>query len=389
MRSALLRSACRCRYASDIDSPGIYRIARSFIALICVVLATTALQTRAESLEPEAVERGAYIYHMAGCASCHTNSKEKKLGPAGNVPLDTPFGILYAPNITPDKVTGIGGWSASQFVAAMRNGVSPEGEHYFPAFPYTSYTRMADQDLLDLKAYLDSILPVRKRSKDHDLSFPFDQRWLMGFWKAMFFDKQIASPDTARSALWNRGAYIVNGPGHCAECHTPRNLLGSLKQDELLAGNPQGPEGGKVPAINPYASESFRQWSKDDIVFSLQTGMLPNGDFLGSSMGHVIENSTSRLTQQDLEAIAEYLHAPGKRAEPGLLESLFGMVDAGAEQGNANGHGHDVIQVPDVVFWFIWPILLGGGVLLILRRSMSTRILSNAGEGKHKDDLDS
>ena len=299
-------------------------------------------QAWAEVAESPLIARGEYVYHMAGCASCHVDAEGKEPGPAGGVPLETPFGTFYTPNITPDPTTGIGNWTAQDFVAAMKEGVSPEGAHYFPAFPYTSYVRMQAQDLLDLKAYLDTLPPVEKRSREHDLSFPFDQRWLMGFWKALFFDRKPLPINKARSEAWNRGAYIVNGPGHCVECHTPRNLFGAMQQDALLAGNPNGPDGGSVPAIDPASSEAFRQWSHEDIVFSLQTGMMPDGDFLGGSMGHVVENTTSRLNERDLKAIAEYLQSPT-------------LPNAGGPRG--------------LFFWLVWLLPIAGVIWFVLRRS--------------------
>ena len=201
----------------------------------------------------------------------------------------------------------------------------------------------------------------------------------------MFFEPGLVQPDAARSDAWNRGAYIVKGPGHCVECHTPRNLLGGLKRDELLAGNPQGPEGGKVPAIDPATSESFRQWSVVDIVFSLQTGMLPDGDFFGGSMGHVVENSTSRLSEQDLKAIAEYLQSPDVRADSGFLVSVFGRTNAAVEQNHPTENGQST-PLPAVIMWLIWLIPLGGVVWLIVGRSKKQRARSNARTSRRSGD---
>ncbi len=254
-------------------------------------------------------ERGAYIYRLAGCDSCHTRSDQGR-PLAGGLKMETPFGIFYTPNISPDPVYGIGGWTGQQFLRAMKQGVSPDGEHYYPAFPYTSYTRMSDRDLLDLKAWLDSQPPVAQPSKGHQLEFPFSWRSGLGLWKWFNFEPETFRPDSRRSALWNRGAYIVRGPGHCGECHTPRNLLGGLIDDSDLGGNRQGPEGEQVPALRGVDSSDFQRWQPADIVFSLEAGMKPDGDFFSGSMGHVIENSTSGLREEDLRAIAEYLSNP-------------------------------------------------------------------------------
>lgn len=253
------------------------------------------------------VERGRYLLQMGGCISCHTREDGEML--AGGRVLETPFGTFYTPNITPDPETGIGGWSEEDFSRAMREGVAPDGRHYYPAFPYTSYSAMPEQDLRDLKAYLDSVTPVQTSVADHKLSFPFNIRALLGPWKWLNFEPLRLDASAEKSEAWKRGRYIVLGPGHCGECHTPRNILGGLERQAHLTGNPEGPEGESVPSIIPSDPE-FRQWSEADIVFALQVGMKPDGDFLGGSMGQVIEHSTGKLTESDLKAIAAYLRDP-------------------------------------------------------------------------------
>jgi len=355
---------------------GRIRVALPVVLLICTVSVLVVFPARAETTGSQSTKRGEYIYRLAGCKSCHTDSMDKELGPAGGVALDTPFGTFYTPNITPDQETGIGGWSDQQFIDAMRKGLSPDGEDYFPAFPYTSYTRMHDQDLLDLKAYLNALEPVSKVSKAHDLQFPYDQRWLMKFWKILFFQQQPFHPNSSRSESWNRGAYIVNGPGHCVECHTPRNLLGGIKYDELLAGNPEGPDGESMPSIDPVKSESFSQWSEVDIVFSLQTGMLPDGDFLGGSMGHVIENSTSLLTDRDLSSIAEYLQYPGIEKDKGIFYAIFGSADAVTEEKNMMGSGYGMM-FGGVFMWLVWLLLIAGVVWMVLALLRGSRSVTH------------
>ena len=265
-----------------------------------VSAASTALNTQ----QDEAVSRGEYVFHIGGCASCHT--KDQPL--AGGVELVTPFGTFVSPNISPDHQFGIGGWTDDEFVKAMREGVSPEGEHYYPAFPYTSYANMPKQDLLDLKAYLDAQTPVPEDAGAHDLSFPFDQRALLGVWK-LFNMGEMWAPNRNQSAQWNRGSYLVNGPSHCVQCHTPRNLMGALKGGAGMVGNKQGPEGENVPALVDIAKLGFGGWSKDDIAFSLEIGMTPEGDFLGGSMSHVLENTTGKMTTDDIQALTEYLYS--------------------------------------------------------------------------------
>jgi mono/diheme cytochrome c family protein len=251
--------------------------------------------------------RGEYVLRMGGCVECHTAEPEGSPFLAGGRALKTPFGTFYTPNITPDAETGIGGWSAGDFVLAMVEGISPGGQHYFPAFPYTSYTHMSEQDLVDLKAYLDTLEPVRRAAPAHELNFPYELRPLIGGWKLFFFEDGGFPPDPSRSDAWNRGAYLVNGPGHCGECHTPRNAFGAPIAGRFLAGTADGPDGKPVPNITPDRQDGIGGWSTTDIVFALQTSILPDGDVLGGAMGQVVEESTSHLERADLEAIAEYL----------------------------------------------------------------------------------
>jgi mono/diheme cytochrome c family protein len=251
--------------------------------------------------------RGEYVLRMGGCVECHTAEPEGSPFLAGGRALETPFGTFHTPNITPDPKTGIGGWSTGAFVLAMVEGISPGGQHYFPAFPYTSYTRMSERDLVDLKAYLETVQPVERAVPLHELDFPYEFRPLLGAWKLLFFEEGAFQPDPSRSEAWNRGAYLVNGPAHCSECHTARNAFGAPVAERFLAGTTDGPDGKPVPNITPHRQDGIGGWSKTDIVFALQTSILPDGDVLGGAMGQVVEESTSHLERADLEAIAEYL----------------------------------------------------------------------------------
>jgi mono/diheme cytochrome c family protein len=252
-------------------------------------------------------ERGAYVLRMGGCASCHTDAANQGAFLAGGRSLQTPFGTFYTSNLTPDPETGIGGWSTGAFVQAMTKGVSPEGHDYYPAFPYTSYANMTVQDLADLKAYLDTVEPVANAVPPHALDFPYSFRPLLKPWKAMFFRAHGIEPDPSRSASWNRGAYLVQGPTHCGECHTPRNQLGAADRSHFLAGTRDGPDGKPVPNITPHQDDGIGGWSPTDVTFALQTGILPDGDVLGGAMSEVVRDSTGHLTQEDRAAIAEYL----------------------------------------------------------------------------------
>lgn len=280
----------------------------------------------ADSDKDESIKRGKYVMDIGGCVSCHTDKKNKGKKLAGGVGLPTPFGTFYTPNITSDQKYGIGSWSSDDFIQAMTKGISPDGGHYFPAFPYTSYAKMTSQDLTDLKAYLDTVPPVAKAAPEHDVPFPFNVREGMMVWKALFFDDSPFKENSAKSPEWNRGAYLVTGPSHCVECHTPRNFLGGLDTDSLLAGDPKSPEGEKIPSLLSTDGSKFSKWNHVDTVFGLQMGMTPEGDFLGGSMGKVIANTTGKMTEADLKAIATYLGKPEtqKAASKEVDEPKFG-----------------------------------------------------------------
>jgi mono/diheme cytochrome c family protein len=247
---------------------------------------------------------GEVIFNAGGCASCHAvpNQPDRlKLG--GGLAIPSPFGTFYAPNISPDRADGIGAWAENDFVNAVKHGISPEGEHYFPAFPYTSYAHATVQDVRDLFAYLKTLAPVTGKPRDHDVPFPFNIRRNVGVWKWLFMDGKPYTADASHSASWNRGAYLVNGLGHCAECHSPRNFLGGIVQAQRFAGGPN-PEGeGWVPNIT---QKRLAEWSAKDIAYFLETGQTPDGDTAGGSMARVIRN-TSQLSPEDRAAMAEYL----------------------------------------------------------------------------------
>jgi mono/diheme cytochrome c family protein len=247
---------------------------------------------------------GQTIFNAGGCSSCHAvPNQPDRLRLGGGLAIPSPFGTFYAPNISPDPADGIGRWSEPDFVNAVTRGISPDGTHYFPAFPYTSYAHVKVQDVRDLFAYLKTLAPVPGKVRDHDVPFPFDIRRNVGIWKLLFMDDKPFVPDPAHSASWNRGAYLVNGFGHCAECHSPRNFLGGIIASERFAGGPD-PEGeGWVPNIT---RKGLGDWSDKDIAYFLESGQTPDGDSAGGSMVRVIRN-TSQLSEQDRAAIAEYI----------------------------------------------------------------------------------
>ncbi|WP_420405585.1 c-type cytochrome [Nisaea sp.] len=252
-------------------------------------------------------ERGAVLFAIGGCVSCHAPEGAEgaeKLVLSGGRPFETEFGTFYAPNISPDPGAGIGRWQAADFVNAMTFGTSPDGRHYYPAFPYTSYARMRVEDLLDLWAYL-RILPASDRAnRPHEVGFPFSVRRAIGFWKRLYLDP---SPVVAVGTALERGRYLVEGPGHCGECHTPRSPIGGPDLSRWLGGgpNPDGP--GTIPNLTP-AGETISGWSEADIAEYLKSGFTPDYDTVGGSMTEVVEN-TSQLSDDDRRAIARYLKA--------------------------------------------------------------------------------
>jgi mono/diheme cytochrome c family protein len=247
---------------------------------------------------------GQTIFNAGGCSSCHAvPGQPDRLKLGGGLALSSPFGTFYAPNISPDPADGIGRWTEAQFVNAVTRGVSPQGAHYFPAFPYTTYAHARVSDIRDLYAYLKTLTPVPGKVRDHDVPFPFNIRCNIGIWKLLFMDDKPFAPDTSRSAPWNRGAYLVNSLAHCAECHSPRNLLGGIVAAQRFAGGPD-PEGkGFVPNIT---QKGLAEWSEKDIAYLLESGQTPEGDSVGGSMSAVIRN-TSQLSEADRDAIATYI----------------------------------------------------------------------------------
>src|SRR5450755_2205536 len=247
---------------------------------------------------------GLTAFNAGGCSSCHAvPGQPDRLRLGGGLAIPSPFGTFYAPNISPDPVDGIGRWTETEFVDAVTKGISPAGFHYFPAFPYPSYQHAKVDDVRDLFAYLKTLAAVSGTVRDHDVPFPFNVRRNIGIWKLLFIDGKLFMPDAARSVQWNRGAYLVNSLGHCAECHSPRNLLGGIITAQRFAGGPN-PEGeGWVPNIT---QKGLGDWSAQDIADFLETGQMPDGDSAGGSMARVIKN-TSQLSPDDRAAIAEYV----------------------------------------------------------------------------------
>ena len=262
--------------------------------------------TRPEVLAPSAIPahapdpvNGERMFHAGSCASCH------EAGLGGGHEIESDFGLFRAPNISPDPETGIGGWTTAEFVNAMMRGVAPDGRHYYPAFPYVSYGRMDVRDVIDLKAYIDTLPPVRNAVAGHELGFPWSIRRGIGLWKRRYADATPPAP--AGDDRVERGRYLAEGPGHCGECHTPRDRFGGLQMQQWLAGGPNPDGAGKVPNITPH-DKGLGSWSERDIEYYLESGFTPDFDMVGSSMVEVQENM-ARLPASDRAALAAYLKA--------------------------------------------------------------------------------
>ena len=277
---------------------------------------TTPSRVSADSLPAYTPDlaNGKTMFHAGGCNSCHAIPDEDdrtKLG--GGMELKSPYGSFYAPNISPDPRDGIGSWSEADFVTAMWKGTSPDGRHYYPAFPYTSYQYMKLEDVRDLFAYLKTLPPVQAKARDHAMRFPYNMRRLVGGWKMLNLDGKPFTPDPAQSAEWNRGAYLVNAPAHCAECHSPRNALGAIIKSQRFAGGPNPDGEGWIPNITEAGIGSY---SVGDIEEVLTSGDTPE-DSVGGSMVAVVRN-TSQLSKDDRAAMAIYIKSlpPVEGPEP-------------------------------------------------------------------------
>ena len=249
---------------------------------------------------------GERVFWASGCASCHAAPGAKdadRLVLSGGLRLASPVGTFVAPNISPDPDHGIGGWSLQDFASAMKRGVSPEGTHLYPAFPYTTYTRMELQDIADLKAFMDTLPASDRPNEPHEIGFPFNQRILLGPWKLLNLDSAwvMADPPDAETA---RGRYLVEAMGHCGECHTARNPIGGIDPGRWMGGAPNLSGKGRIPNITPAALD----WSAGDIAYYLKSGFTPDFDSAGGEMSEVVTNM-AHLPEADLAAIAAYVKA--------------------------------------------------------------------------------
>lgn len=281
-------------------------VLKTLVALAVLAGAAGLYLTRPVGVDPAAYAgltgdagRGEQVFHASGCRSCH-KSPDTPDSPAlvGGAAFPSPFGTFHAPNISTDPTQGIGGWTLAQFANAVQRGVSPEGQHYYPAFPYTSYIRLTPQDVTDLWAYMQTLPADATPSKPHEVGFPFNIRRGLGLWKQLFLTEDWIVADAAS----DRGRYLVEAAAHCGECHTPRNAIGGTDLANWLAGAPNPSGRGTIPDIRP----ATLGWSAGDIAYYLESGFTPDFDNAGGHMADVVENM-AKLPASDREAIAAYL----------------------------------------------------------------------------------
>jgi mono/diheme cytochrome c family protein len=295
------------------SAQGRHQIMRAILACFLLCTAFVSGECFAEP-SAEIIARGKALTSAGDCASCHTADPAKPF--AGGKRIDTPFGGIYSPNLTPDRDTGLGAWSDEEFYRALRYGVARDGSRYYPAFPYPNFTKLIRDDILAIRAYLATLTPVRNTPKPPELRWPLNYRAVMRVWNFMFFKPGILMPDQSKSAAWNRGRYLVEGAAHCGACHTPKNMLGAGKRGQQYAGGRV--DGMFAPRLDGAERSGLKSWSVDDIAEYLQSGR--NGrSHAGELMSEVVVNSTSKMSDADVRAIAVYLKdLPAGPAEPAV-----------------------------------------------------------------------
>jgi mono/diheme cytochrome c family protein len=330
------------------------RISTTLIALLALFFADApeAMAQQTAAADPALLKKGEYLARAGDCIACHTAREGKTF--AGGLPMKTPFGTLYTSNITPDPQTGIGAWTSDQFYQMMHNGRFPDGGLVYPAMPFGSYTKVTREDSDAIFAYLRSVAPVRQPNRPHDLTFPFNNRSLIIGWRTLFFREGEFKPDPTKSAEWNRGAYLVEGLGHCGMCHTAINALGGSSESQAF-------EGGLIPMQNWYAPSltsnkeaGLGEWSIQEITDYLRVGVSSRGAVYGP-MAEVVYNSTQYLNDEDIRAMAVYLKglaqgsspekaaAPLPSAESSLLLSLGKQI---YDRECASCHGATGLGMP-------------------------------------------
>ncbi len=272
-----------------------------------VIIAASPLSVTAQTQTDDALlARGEYVLRISGCSHCHTAENGEHL--AGGRALETPFGTFYTPNITSHKSAGIGAWNSDEFERALHQGVAPDDSDYYPAFPYTSYTRLSAGDVRALRAYILSLPASGQANRDHELAWYLRWRLAAWAWKWLFFNAGEFQVSPEQSAQWNRGAYIAEAMGHCGEYHTPRNPFGALIADMAYAGNAEGPDDELVPNITPHEGTGLGDWGRDDLELFLKFGEYPDGEYAAGLMDPVIVG-LQNLTADDRNALIDYLRA--------------------------------------------------------------------------------
>jgi mono/diheme cytochrome c family protein len=310
-------------------------IALSGAISIIVTLASYVHDARAQRAAPREMARGEYLARAGDCVACHTARGGEPF--AGGLAMPTPFGTLYTPNITPDPENGIGKWNADDFWRALHEGRSRDGSLLYPAFPYPSYTKVVRADADAIFDYLKSLKPVRKRNRPHDMAFPFNQRKLLLGWRALYFESGEFSPHSGESAEWNRGAYLVQGLGHCDACHTSRNMFGATVKSKEFSGGVIPLQDWYAPSLTSNREAGLGQWNVDDVVDLLRKGVARRAIVFGP-MAQVVHDSLQYLSEADVRAMAIYLKSivqeGGAPDEPLQIRPTEGQSRASYEQGS-------------------------------------------------------
>ena len=326
-------------------------------ASLCLLAGGAVAQSLAAA--GDAVTRGAYLARAGDCVSCHTAQGGQPF--AGGLRMDTPFGYLLTPNITPDAASGIGSWSADDFYRALHHGVNKRGQDMFPVMPFDFYTRITREDSDAIYAYLRSVAPVKNAVVVNHLRFPFNQRWSMAVWRELYFNEGTFKPDPAKSSAWNRGAYLVEGLGHCSACHSPRNALGGIEKDKAFTGATI--DGWFALNLTSELHTGLGSWTAEQIATYLKTGAAAGKTTSLGPMAEVVKNSTSYMNDADLLAMGAYLKdlpanstlRQGKPApDPTRAAGATLYLDHCATCHQAGGRG-----MPGV-----FPPLAGNGVVL-------------------------
>ena len=300
---------------------------RAILAILVLCTATAAGEAQAQAQAPaETIARGKALTDAADCASCHTADPAKPF--AGGKRIDTPFGGIYSPNLTPDRDTGLGGWSDDEFYRALHDGIARDGSRYYPAFPYPNFTKITRDDVLAIRAYLATLTPFRNPQQPPELRWPLNYRVVMRGWNLLFFRRGEFEANPNKSEQWNRGAYLVEGAAHCGGCHTPKNIFGADKRGQPYGGGLV--QGWFAPRLDGAERSGLKSWSVDDIVEYLQSGR--NGrSHAASLMAEVVVNSTSKMSDADVRAIAVYLkELPAGAPEPAVTPPPQAGMKAGA-----------------------------------------------------------